>query len=84
MIREINREEEYREIKEEFSLLEICLYSTEFQRKINKMSKDKLTKLDKIIKDYVGKIRKIRDCMYEKELLPKEARVETTNYRPML
>ena len=37
---------------------------------MRKLGKEKKTELDKIIKDYIGKIRKIRDCMYKNELLP--------------
>ena len=33
---------------------------------------------------YVGKIRKSRDCQFAKGKLPDQARVELSNYRPML
>ena len=62
----------------------MCLYSSEFQRRILKLNKEKLIEIDKIIKDYIGKIRQIRDCLFEKELIPRESKVETSKYRPML
>ena len=48
------------------------------------MNKEKKLGLDKTIKDYIRKIRKTRDCLFEKGKLPREARVELSNYRPML
>ena len=40
--------------------------------------------LDNTIKDYIGKIRKKRDTMYRMNLLPVNAIVETTTYKPQL
>ena len=42
--------------------MEICLYATEFQRKLKQLDKDIRKNIDKQIKDFIGKIRKIRDC----------------------
>ena len=53
-------------------------------KKLKKIDKDQRIKIDKDIKDYIGKIRKSRDCQYAKGKLPAEARVELSNYRPML
>ena len=47
------------------SLTEICLYKSEFQRRMRQLGKELRTNLDKIIKDYIGKVRQIRDCMYK-------------------
>ena len=49
-----------------------------------KLEKEKRIETDNTIKDYIGKIRQVRDCMYERELLPKEAKVEISKYKPML
>ena len=37
---------------------------------MRRLGKEKKIELDKIIKDYIGKIRKTRDCMYKNGLLP--------------
>ena len=49
-----------------------------------KLEKEQRTKLDNIIKDYIGKIRQIRDCMFQQGDLPNQAKVEITTYRPQL
>ena len=66
------------------SLTEICLYKSDFQRKLRKLGKEQQTHLDLMIKDYIGKIRQIRDCMYRKGELPEQAKVEISTYKPML
>ena len=47
-----------------------------------KLGKEQRVKLDKIIKDYIGKIRQIRDCMYQKGELPEQAKIELSTYKP--
>ena len=54
------------------------------QRKMRKLGKEQRTELDKIIKDYVGAIRKTRDCMFKNGLLPDQAKIEISTYKPML
>ena len=66
------------------SLTEICLYSSKFQRLLGKLEKMEQQKIDRIIKEYIGIIRKARDCQFAKGKLPEEAKIETTNYRPSL
>ena len=39
-------------------------------------------KIDGIIKDFIGKIRLIRDNLYKNGFLPEYSIVETTGYRP--
>ena len=39
------------------SLTEVCLYKSEFQRKMRQLGKEQQINLDRIIKDYIGKIR---------------------------
>ena len=46
------------------------------------LGKEERIKLDKIIKDYIGKIRQIRDCMYQKGELPEQAKIELSSYKP--
>ena len=53
-------------------------------KKIDKTEEARIKKIDKVIKEFIDKIRKSRDCQYAKGKLPNEARVELTNYRPML
>ena len=45
---------------------------------------DKQKQVDRLIKEYIGKIRKGRDCQYAKGKLPEAAKVEISNFRPML
>ena len=49
-----------------------------------KLGKEQRIKLDNVIKDFIGKIRMIRDCMYQQGELPNQAKVELTAYRPQL
>ena len=51
---------------------------------MRKLGKEQKIELDKIIKDYIGTIRKLRDCMYKNGLLPDQAKVELSTYKPML
>ena len=80
----LNNITELREIMNQFSLLQICLYSSDFQIKLSKMDKQKQKQVDRLIKEYIGKIRKGRDCQYAKGKLPEAAKVEISNFRPML
>ena len=48
------------------------------------MDKNHRTEIDRIIKDYIGHIRRKRDTMYRAGLLPINAIVETTTYKPQL
>ena len=48
------------------------------------MDKLKQKQVDRLIKEYIGKIRKGRDCQYAKGKLPEAAKVEISNFRPML
>ena len=48
------------------------------------MDKAHKTELDRIIKDYIGQIRRKRDTMYRAGLLPINAIVETATYKPQL
>ena len=49
---------------------------------MTKLRKKKRTEIDKIIKNYIWKIRLSRDKLYKDGVLPEESVVETTNYRP--
>ena len=40
--------------------------------------------LDRIIKDFIGDIRRTRDILYRQGLLPINAIVETVSYKPVL
>ena len=49
---------------------------------MRRLEKEQRIKLDKIIKDYIGKIRQIRDCMYQRGELPESAKIELSSYKP--
>ena len=51
---------------------------------MRQLEKEQRIELDKIIKDYIGTIRKTRDCMYKNGLLPDQAKIEISTYKPML
>ena len=51
---------------------------------MRQLGNEQKIELDKIIKDYIGKIRKIRDCMYKNGLLPEQAKIEISTYKPQL
>ena len=60
----------------------MVLYSSKFQASLMRLENPKRLELDKTIKDFIGKIRKKRDLMYKYDLLPINAIIETTNYKP--
>ena len=62
----------------------MVLYCSKFQAALLRMESNHRVDLDRIIKDYIGQIRRKRDVMYRAGQLPINAIVETTTYKPQL
>ena len=58
-------------------MLYLVLYYSAFQSILLKMENQNKTELDSVIKDYIGRIRKMRDYMYKNQMLPINAIIET-------
>ena len=62
--------------------MKITLYCSKFQALILRLDNKSKEEIDNIIKDYIGKVRRKRDTMYRMNILPINALVETSTYKP--
>ena len=62
LITKLNAIPDMRAFLQEHSIIEVCLYSSRFQQHLNKLEIETQQKTDRIIKEYIGTIRRARDC----------------------
>ena len=62
----------------------MVLYCSRFQAILIKIDNNLAIEYDKQIKDYIKAIRIKRDELYRTGILPVNAIIETTNYKPQL